>query len=202
MKKKKAKITKPKITGVAQNFLDISGLPLGLRNNNPGNLRPLSGGQTWQGEIAPDTVHNFSRFSDIAYGLRAMITSVAVSIISDGNDTLTKLITRYAGPGDGNNTQSYIDTVSNLTGIGPDDPIPNDINAIISIVRAMTSVELGPTYAGMISDSDISQAVDRLSSQVRGWLTGSLTGNGLAGIWPILIAGGLAALIIGGKKLL
>lgn len=175
---------------MAQSFLDIAGYPLGLRNNNPGNLRPLPGGQTWQGEIAPDLAHGFSRFSDISWGLRAMITDVAVSIVNDGNDTLTKLITRYSSTGQA----SYIARVSQLTGLGPDDSIPVTWDSITALIRAMINVELGAAYAPLISDQDISDAGTRLSSEVKGWLVPA--GNTGSGGVAIAIAAIIAGLLL------
>ena len=56
-------------------------LPRGIRNNNPGNLRPLRGDR-WRGEIPPDTgrtpdpndeMGSYSRFSSPEFGIRALI---------------------------------------------------------------------------------------------------------------------------------
>jgi len=144
-------------------------LPLGLRNNNPGNLRPLSSGVKWMGEIEPDTTNNFSRFSDIAYGLRAMITDITGDIVNDGNNTLRKLITAYAPPSE-NNTSAYISTVSTKTGLAPDQAIPVNTYWITKIILAKMQVELGANYAARITGNDIQEGFDRLSSTVKGWL--------------------------------
>lgn len=153
---------------MAQSFLNMSGYPLGLRNNNPGNLRPLSSG-TWLGEIAPDYVNNFSRFQNVAYGLRAMITDITGDIVKDGQNTLRKLITAYAPPGE-NDTAAYIATVSSLTGLAPDQIIPVSHYWISKIIVAKMIVELGQYYAAKVSGADISEAFDMLSDQVKSWL--------------------------------
>lgn len=168
---------------MAQSFLDIPGLPRGLRNNNPGNLRPLSGGTKWQGELEPDS-GNFSRFQDIAWGLRAMITDITGDIMLDGNDTLRKLITAYSPPGE-NSTAAYIATVSAQTGLQPDQKIPVTEEWIRKIIKAKVGVELGGNYASRISSADYNEAFARLSDRVKQWL--SYTGSGDTEGWLIIL---------------
>lgn len=187
---------------MAQTFLDIPGLPLGLKNNNPGNLRPLGNGQKWNGELTPgDTAHGFSRFSDIAFGLRAMITDVTGDIVIDKKNTLQKLITSYAPPGtDSNNTAGYIARVAALTGLAPNQIIVPTKETIRSLIRAQMAVELGDNYAGMVSDSDIETAFSRLSTEAAGWLSKALENTGAANLTALLLAAGTAYLIANHKK--
>lgn len=177
---------------MASSFLGNSALPLGLRNNNPGNLRPLPGGQRWVGEIEPDKVNNFSRFSDVAYGLRAMITDIAGDIMKDGRDTLTKLITAYAPPNE-NNTQAYITAVANYTGIGPHEKITAARSTLEKIIKAKLRVELGASQASKISQKDIDQGFERLSGSVLEWVGSTIKKNpGTA----ILIVAAVIALVL------
>lgn len=173
---------------MAQSFLDRPGLPLGLRNNNPGNLRPLAGGQKWQGEIDRDYYYNFSRFSDVGYGLRAMITDITGDIVLDGMNTVTKLITAYAPPSE-NDTQAYINYVCNATGFGPHQVIQPTRANIEKLIRAKMKVELGNTYAAMITQSDINAGFDRLSNQAIAWIHGGLVGPGMAAGGAVVAAG-------------
>jgi hypothetical protein len=165
---------------MAQSFLDMPGYPLGLRNNNPGNLRPL-GSTKWIGEIEPDYRNNFSRFSDVAYGLRAMITDITGDIVGDGLNTLQKLITAYAPPGDNNNTSAYIKSVSDSTGIAPNAILQPTRETIEKLIKGKLNVELGPAYAKKINQEDINQAFDRLSDNVKSWIipTAAAAGGGL-----------------------
>lgn len=179
---------------MAHSYLDRSSFPLGLRNNNPGNLRPLSGGVTWIGEISPDTLHNFSRFSDVAWGLRAMITDIAGDIVLDKRNTLRKLVTAYAPPEDYNNTAAYIARVSQITGIGPDDIIYPDANTLNKIIRAKIRVELGDSYAPYITTDDINDAFSRLTAEVTAWINSART-NESRTIEPAIILGALGLLI-------
>lgn len=161
---------------MASSFLNTSGLPLGLRNNNPGNLRPLPNGQKWVGEIERDTKNNFSRFSDIAYGIRAMITDIAGDIVKDGNDTLTKLITAYAPPNE-NATQNYIDSVATATGIGRHEKITADRATLEKIIKAKFKVELGPSAAALIKQTDIDEGFNRLGSSALSWIKNAIKKN-------------------------
>lgn len=178
---------------MAQSFLNMPGYPLGLRNNNPGNLRPLSGGTKWLGEIAPDTVNNFSRFSNVAYGLRAMITDITGDIVKDGRNTLRKLITAYAPPNE-NDTNAYIATVSSLTGLQPDQVIPVSTYWITRIIVAKMNVELGAYYANKVYGSDITEAFDLLSDQVKTWLNFSPGAGGLT--VPLIIAAAILTVYV------
>lgn len=161
------------------NFLNYPNYPKGLRNNNPGNLRPLPSGQ-WQGEIKPSDHTGFSRFSDVSWGLRAMITDITGDIVKDGLNTLTKLINQYAPASDNNNTTAYIKAVSDSTGIPPDAIIKPDRNTIEKIIKGKLKVELGQSYAAKITQDDINTAFDRLSPQVKGWIVPAATGAGIA----------------------
>lgn len=172
---------------MANSFLNKSGLPLGLRNNNPGNLRPLPGGQKWNGEIERDTVNNFSRFKDVAYGLRAMITDITGDIVKDGNNTLRKLITAYAPPNE-NDTQNYINAVAAATGLGQDETLTPDRATIEKIVKAKLKVELGAKYAALISQGDINEGFERLGSSVLSWITGAVKKNPGASVIVIAVA--------------
>lgn len=180
---------------MAQSFLNDPSLPLGLRNNNPGNLRPLSGGVKWLGEIEPDLQRNFSRFKDVGYGIRAMITDITGDIVKDGRNTLRELITAYAPPGE-NNTAAYIAAVAARTGMDPDAIIQVNEPTIRKIIQAKIAVEIGPGYAARISSSDITEGFNRLSDQVKAWL--NYKGRPGLGVLPLVLA--VAAVTILLKK--
>ena len=158
---------------MAQSFLDQPGLSRGLRNNNPGNL--VATAQKWQGELTPD--RPFARFSNVAWGLRAMITDILGDIVVDGYNTIRKLITIYAPPTE-NDTAAYIRTVSSATEWGADKIIDPTRTNIEKLIRAQLPVEIGPADATKISSGDFSQAFSLLSTQVAGWLSKSKTPRG------------------------
>ena len=86
---------------------------LGLRNNNPGNLRAAPNATGKNG--------GFSTFASSQDGLAAL--SRQLQLYGDrGNNTLNGIIHTYA-PRSENKTQSYIDAVSKQTGFNPSDRI-------------------------------------------------------------------------------
>jgi hypothetical protein len=94
-------------------------LPRGIRNNNPGNLRPLPGGVKWDGEIEPDTGINgpYSRYATPRAGWRAAHIDVYGDIVKDGLNTIDALIHEYAPKGDKNNEENYAEFVAGKLGI-------------------------------------------------------------------------------------
>lgn len=83
-----------------------NGAPLGIRNNNPGNLRP--GGQ-------------FAQFPDMETGMRALDQNLQ-SYAKQGINTLSGVIAKWAPPNE-NNTAAYIKTAATRLGIDPNQKI-------------------------------------------------------------------------------
>lgn len=81
-------------------------VPLAIRNNNPGNLRP--GGQ-------------FAQYATPEEGLAALDKNL-IAYGEKGINTLRGAINRWAPPNE-NNTDSYVKTVAQRLGIDPDQPI-------------------------------------------------------------------------------
>lgn len=134
-------------------FRNFSSYPLGLRNNNPGNLRT---GDNWLGMIGENK--GFVVFKDIKYGIRAMAIDLIGDIWVDGNNTIRKLITEYAPPSE-NNTTAYINNVVKYTGIGADQELTNTKETVSKLIRAIMNVELGPSYSALISDQTINDGL-------------------------------------------
>lgn len=132
-----------------------SNLPLGMRNNNPGNLRP-SGVVPWLGSAG--TSNNFVVFSNIGYGLRAMALDLTNKITKDNLNTITKIITKYAPPVE-NNTAQYISSVSAYTGFDPNETIDYNESNLLALMRAQINVEQGTQASGLISNQDIKDGI-------------------------------------------
>ena len=114
-----------------------NGLPLGLRQRNPGNIRPGAGfiGETGTGS-------GYSTFGSDDEGLRAI--QRLLMTYGDKYDirTLRQLANRYAPPSDNNPTGNYIDFLSEKTGIDPDAEI-NLAESGSSIIPAIVGFEQG-----------------------------------------------------------
>lgn len=101
-------------------------LPLGVRNNNPGNIE---WGSPWEGLVPrsqatlPDG-QRFAQFVDAASGIRAiartLITYYDKRKANDGSkiDTIAEVIERWA-PSHENNTSAYANHVGKLMSVDP-----------------------------------------------------------------------------------
>lgn len=134
----------------------MAGYPLGLRNNNPGNLRT---GDNWQGMIGSN--QGFVVFSDISWGIRALAIDLFGDITKDGADTIRKLITAYAPPTE-NDTNAYIEAVVDYTGLSADHVLTADGVTLRRLIRAIMNVELGSNYSALISNEDIDEGISKM----------------------------------------
>ena len=114
-----------------------NGLPLGLRQRNPGNIRPGAGfiGESGDGG-------GYATFGSDDEGLRAIQRLLMTYGDKYDIKTLRQLANRYAPPSDNNPTGNYIDFLSDKTGIGPDDEI-NLAEKGSSIIPAIVGFEQG-----------------------------------------------------------
>lgn len=126
----------------ALSYLGRAGLPRGMRNNNPGNIR--KGNTPWKGKIPHNrnTDSAFEQFETYAYGIRAMIKNIVSYNRDRGIDTLRGVISTWA-PSSENDTDKYINFVALRTGIAPDETIRFDQNTLRGIVIAMAAMENG-----------------------------------------------------------
>lgn len=134
------------------------GLPRGLGNNNPLNLR-LSNSD-WKGKVPNhlNTDKSFEQFKDGAYqgqpglvmGYRAAIKNI-IYHVNSGKDTISKLIHAWAPISDGNNPTSYSYKVATNTGNQTTSKVPiNDPEKLWPIVREMAIIENGTAYKSII----------------------------------------------------
>ena len=106
-------------------------MPLGLRLNNPMNIKHVPG-QRWQGQIWPHPGGPLCHFEhpkwSIRAGARLLITYQDARMADDGSkiDTVWEHISRYAPPdphGDRNPTDNYAKFVAGIMQIGINDTI-------------------------------------------------------------------------------
>lgn len=140
-------------------FRNQSSYPIGLRNNNPGNIRP---GSPWQGMVG--TNNNFVVFSNMTYGLRALGIDISNKYFR-GLNTITKIISVYAPPSE-NNTNAYINAVSGSTGIGANQEISLTKDVLKKMIRAIITHENGAQYAALIPDSEIEAGINAMPSNI------------------------------------
>ena len=120
----------------------------GIRNNNPLNIR--HGKSQWVGMRKVQTDKVFVQFTERVFGYRAAFVLLR-NYIGRGVNTIGKIIARWAPPGDGNNTQAYIEHVCITTGIGASHVLRfEDKDDLVAIVRSMAQME-----SGIIEDYDV-----------------------------------------------
>jgi hypothetical protein len=111
----------------------------GYRNNNPGNIRLTR--TFWKGEVKGND-KAFKTFSSMSWGYRALF-ALLKEYISKGYNSIATIINRYA-PGNENDTEAYIKTVCDKTGIGRDIILSFDqVLKIKKLVKAISFVENG-----------------------------------------------------------
>lgn len=131
---------------------------LGVKNNNPGNIRAT--GTKWEGMIGENG--GFVVFKDMIYGVRA-IGKIMASYMKRGINTIRKAISTYAPPNE-NNTEQYIKFVSQQTGFDPDQPVNlTDPKILKPLVKAITQMEIGRSNAP--DDSIIAKGISLVDKE-------------------------------------
>ena len=119
-------------------------LPRGIRNNNPLNIRRSK--DQWQGLRAQQTDASFCQCESLADGWRAAVYLLTRTYYAKYRlFTIRAIINKWAPPRE-NLTETYIQNVSRLTGIPPDEPIgiPSDQpQRWIAVALAMAIQENG-----------------------------------------------------------
>lgn len=121
--------------------------PLNVRNNNPGNMRPVGSGEGFQKFNSPE-----EGLAAMANDLTAKITgnspAMAARFGQNYSPTLRNVITTWAPPEE-NDTANYIDFVSKKTGISPDQVLsPMDIQKIMPAMIEMEGGDKASTFFG------------------------------------------------------
>lgn len=121
-------------------------IPRGIRNNNPLNIRI---GNVWLGEVQVNTDGEFEQFCSMRYGLRAAFVLIRRYIFHYRLNTIKQIISRWA-PRSENDTLRYIQVVSKMTSIDPEEKLSfEDKPTMCKLVQAMAFVECGQNLVSM-----------------------------------------------------
>jgi hypothetical protein len=113
-------------------------LPLGMRENNPGNLRP--GGHE-------------AEYGSLPEGIAAAYENLLAYQRKHGLNTIREIISRWAPPKE-NNTAAYIADVSKRLGVGADESVDvSDVSTAIQMLMAIFAHE----NSGMTPDQGMVQ---------------------------------------------
>lgn len=119
-------------------------LPRGIRNNNPGNLRP---GPAWQGIAGLDTEQPdppYLHFVDPEHGIRSLARTLMTYQERHGIHTLDGVFARWAPAGDRNDPERYAAQVAAVLGkaVGEDIDL-HDADVLAAIAKAIVHQECG-----------------------------------------------------------
>ena len=129
-------------------------LPLGLRQNNPGNIRPGAGfyGETGQGG-------GYAEFGSEDEGLRALARLLGTYGDKYGINTLRGLTSRYAPRSDNKlSFDNYLSYLSSTLGLDPDEEFDLK-DRRDDLIPAIVGFEQGRDYEGRYSDDQIARAI-------------------------------------------
>ena len=127
---------------------------LGIRNNNPTNLKK---GEDWAGLDNSKNDTDFDNFKSPVYGLRAGLKNIKTKF-NRGVNTPRKLIEIWAPISENKHQESYINNLAKALGVGPDDKISADKKTMITILKAMIIQENGSQYKDYYTDEEIEEA--------------------------------------------
>lgn len=123
--------------------------PLGIRNNNPGNLRKWGG---------VPSIGGFAHFPTLEAGIAAEKKQLQL-FGQRGIDTISAIAETFA-PRSENDTDAYIANLSKTTGYDANQRLNlNDPAVVANMANAINKIEDGKNYANMISQAKDSMEV-------------------------------------------
>jgi hypothetical protein len=99
----------------------------------------------------------FVVFANCSWGLRALAIDLR-SKINEGYNTLEKIIYRWAPPSE-NDTEAYINSMIQLTGISRYQVLTSSNNTVLLLMNGIVYVEVGPDYFGQLSSADFNEGI-------------------------------------------
>ncbi|GAB1846373.1 hypothetical protein MyNCGM683_12020 [Achromobacter xylosoxidans] len=130
--------------------------PIGIRNNNPGNIR--ASGLDWEGAVGEEG--GFVKFDGPIAGGKALIKNLMAYNSKYGLDTVEGIIGRWA-PATENNTAAYVTAVSAGLGVGPKDPL--DMRSPVVLAKLASLIarhenggdHFGSEFFGKVAESAV-----------------------------------------------
>jgi hypothetical protein len=118
-----------------------SGVPRGIRNNNPGNVKALPNGQMWQGQTGVDEMGH-AIFANPTDGVHATLTNLQTYANKHGINTVAGIAQRWKGQGDASGYTQYL---AKQVGVKPGDKIDlNDPAILGKVAQGIFQFENGP----------------------------------------------------------
>lgn len=119
-----------------------AGIPRGVRNSNPLNIKRSNVNWAGKSAVQPDAV--FETFDDAHHGIRAGARNLLTYYRRDKLNTVQEIISKWAPASDDNDTAGYITFVAEKMGVRPDDELNlEDPEVLGALVTAMMGMEIG-----------------------------------------------------------
>ena len=120
-------------------FTDPDKYPIGLRNNNPGNLR--YGGINWNGlDGTPENTWDFCKFRHPWFGIRAASRNARTQV-RKGFNTPSALFNIWAPASDGNQPDKYAQYVAGKMGISTETLLEEDLDMWVKLIKSIVQLE-------------------------------------------------------------
>ena len=137
--------------------------PRGIRNNNPGNIK-YNSANNWLGKIPgpqnTDPGRTFEQFTDLKYGLRAMLILLKKYYINDNLKTIKGIINKW-DPGSTSSGSGYVPYISDRMDLDPTDLL--DLSDLKDLAVHISSFENGTKVT---SPGEIQDIVDQFNLQI------------------------------------
>lgn len=147
-------------------FRSKQSYPLGIRNNNPGNIRPHPDYE-WNGSVGENK--GFVVFSTIFYGIRALAMDL-INKHKRGLKTVQAVINTYA-PESENDTEGYIKSVSNKLHVLKSTELVLDNVLLSEFIRAIIEHENGNFIADkVITNEMITTGINMIPDKLKVYL--------------------------------
>ncbi|MCY4058692.1 MAG: N-acetylmuramoyl-L-alanine amidase [Gammaproteobacteria bacterium] len=125
-----------------QRFVPSEDDQIGLRSNNPGNIRFT--GDRWRGLAdPPQNARGFCVFTEARFGIRAMTKLLMNYHSRHGLTTIKGMATRWAPEWDGNDPETYARKVGIWSRFGTEQPLTMDERTLMRLVPAFIRMENG-----------------------------------------------------------
>ncbi|MGR5243070.1 structural protein P5 [Photobacterium damselae] len=125
--------------GIVLYFGTKTMMPLGIRNNNPLNIK-FNSANDWDGQTGEN--NGFCVFSSSKFGIRAGAKLIDNYMSKKGLTSVAGIIKKWAPPSDNNPTNNYVEFVAKEVGVNAAD---NNLSRkhIPIMIRAMIKFENG-----------------------------------------------------------
>lgn len=153
------RVTVPQDVLRSVNVESREGLPRGIRNNNPMNIKDF--GIPWKGAVSNSADETFEQFENPAFGIRAGVRDILNDHLVDGKRTIRGLFGEFA-PESENPTSEYVNFIADRLQVSPSAEVDLTKPGILQdLVKATIEFENGiQPYNDRVISSGVALALE------------------------------------------